>query len=42
MDMDWFSVEEYKDVIDIKAVSGSSVGALNAALYACGDLDKAT
>ena len=38
----WKALEEYKDVIDIKAVSGSSVGALNAALYACGDLDKAT
>ena len=38
----WKALEEYRDVIDIKAVSGSSVGALNAALYACGDLDKAT
>ena len=38
----WKALEEYKDVIDIKAVSGSSVGALNAALYACGDLDNAT
>ena len=38
----WKALEEYRDVLDIKAVSGSSVGALNAALYACGDLDKAT
>lgn len=38
----WKALEEYRDVIDIRAVSGSSVGALNAALYACGDLDNAT
>lgn len=38
----WKALDEYRDVVDIKAVSGSSVGALNAALYACGDLDRAT
>ncbi len=37
----WKALDEYKDYFDIGAVSGSSVGALNAALYACGDLDRA-
>ncbi|MGN0394991.1 MAG: patatin-like phospholipase family protein [Coprococcus sp.] len=37
----WKALEEYGDYFNIGAVSGSSVGALNAALYACGDLNKA-
>lgn len=37
----WKALMEYSDKIDIRAVSGSSVGALNAAVYACGDIDKA-
>ncbi len=37
----WKALDEYRDYFKIEAVSGSSVGALNAALYACGDLDRA-
>lgn len=37
----WKALEEYKDYFNIGAVSGSSVGALNAALYACGDFNRA-
>ncbi len=37
----WKALEEYGISDDIKVISGSSVGALNAALFACSDVGEA-